>query len=181
MTKKRAATATLPVPGEIVGTINGLPIRRMRVKDINGSEYNPRQITEKSRAGLKASLARFGVVEALVWNLRFQRLVGGHQRLSTMDPESTTEVTQVDLDEVDEKALNLALNDRSKQGDWNASVSELLDEIAAKKPELYSELAFEDLRVEAPTLALDDLPADLPTVDETIRTTHECPNCHFTW
>lgn len=166
------------VPGEIVGAINGLPIRRMRVSDINAAHYNPRQITEKARSGLKASIDKFKLVEALVWNLRFQRLVGGHQRLSTMDPDSFTDVVQVDLDEVDEKALNLALNDRTKQGDWTGDVSELLSEIELKRPELFSTLALEDLRVEVPNLSPNDLPSDLTTTtSERAARKKTCPSC----
>lgn len=183
--KKKAAVAAeaeIPLPGEIVATVNGHPIRRLLVSEIDGSYYNPREISEKSLAGLKASVDEFGLVEPLVWNRRFRRLVGGHMRLRTLDPDSTTEVTEVDLDEIREKALNALLNDRSKQGDWTASIGEILDEIEQAAPELFERTALDDLRVEIP--ALDDGSQEPgiassagAEVTETTVQMHKCPSC----
>jgi hypothetical protein len=179
--KATPAPEARPIPGEIVGTVNGFPIRRLRVSEIDASHYNPRDISEKALSGLKASVDEFGLVEPLVWNIRFQRLVGGHQRLKTLAPDSFTEVTQVDLDEVREKALNALLNDRSKQGDWTSSIGDILDEIERAEPELFARTALDDLRVEIP--AFDDGPAVVTTeeegttVSETTTALHRCPNC----
>lgn len=180
--KKVAAVDESPLPGEIVGTINGKPIRRLKVSEINAAFYNPREISEKALGGLQASVDEFGLVEALVWNRRTRRLVGGHQRLKTLDPESYTEVVEVDLDEIREKALNALLNDRSKQGDWTASIGDILDEIEAAAPELFERTALDDLRVEIPSLddgAVPDPTAGTETnVSETVTTTtHVCPSC----
>jgi hypothetical protein len=180
---ERAVDELGPPPGEIVGSINGHPIRRLKVSEINAAFYNPRDISEKALAGLGASVSEFGLVEALVWNVRTRRLVGGHQRLKTLDPDSTTEVVQVDLDEVREKALNALLNDRSKQGDWTASIGDILDEIEASAPDLFERTALDDLRVEIPTL---DEGEGVPMPDEGESTTvsetttvqmHRCPQC----
>lgn len=185
-TKKKAELPEIPLPGEIVGTMNGHPIRRLLVSEIDGSHYNPRDITEKALAGLKASVDEFGLVEPLVWNKRFRRLVGGHQRLKTLDPNSTTEVMEVDLDEVREKALNALLNDRSKQGDWTASIGEILDEIEAQAPELFERTSLDDLRVEIPDLGGDSgadptAGQEQVTVSETTPKVHTCPSCGHTF
>jgi hypothetical protein len=192
MGKKKAAAALAvdpQAPGEIVATVNGLPIRRIRVSEIDAAHYNPREISEKALAGLKASVDEFGLVEPLVYNVRTRRLVGGHQRLKTLDPNSFTEVTQVDLDEIREKALNALLNDRSKQGDWTASIGEMLDEIEAAQPELFSRVALDDLRVEIPSLEGGDSSVEgLEDVSETIEADSpsgssrtECPRCGHIW
>ncbi|MFC1285888.1 hypothetical protein ABE057_06230 [Bacillus paralicheniformis] len=64
-------------------------------------------------------MKRFGAVEPLVWNERTGNLVGGHQRFKILVEEKTKSllVSVVNLDEAEEKALNLALNKIS--GDWD--------------------------------------------------------------
>ncbi|MBA7584263.1 hypothetical protein ES708_26216 [subsurface metagenome] len=59
------------------------------------------------------------MVEPLIWNKRTGNLVGGHQRLKILKELGIedVEVSVVDLSEVKEKALNLALNKIS--GEWD--------------------------------------------------------------
>lgn len=187
MARKRAAAAVAKeAPGTIVGEMNGLPVRRIRVSEIDAAHYNPRDITESALAGLKASVDEFKLVQPLVWNLRSQRLVGGHQRHKTLDPNSETDVIQVDLDEVREMALNASLNDPTKQGDFTSAISEILDRIEADQPDLFSRLTLEELRVEVPDLSGFGTGAggagggEFPTVDETTaKTEHKCPRCGY--
>jgi hypothetical protein len=74
--------------------------------------YNPREATDEDIDDLKRSLEHFGVVEALVLNRRTDRIVGGHQRVHAAQKLglATLPITWVDLDETDERLLNLALN-----------------------------------------------------------------------
>jgi len=99
-----------------------MEIQTVDIGKLNPAEYNPRKDlqpgdTEYER--LKASLDRWDLVEPLVWNSRTGHLVGGHQRLKILRERGDTEVevSVVDLDEQDERALNLALN--RIQGDWD--------------------------------------------------------------
>jgi hypothetical protein len=184
--KKASAQAEAPVATEgfgQVGTLNGHPVVRMKVKDLTPADYNPREITEKALDGLKSSITEFGLVQAAVWNKRTGNVVGGHQRLKTLDPESLTDVVVVDLDEIREKSLNLALNDRTKQGDWTANVGDLLAEIEGSSPELFQRLALDDLRVEVPTLDPVNAPdaEPEPVVSETVTTKTTCPYCNKSW
>lgn len=170
------------LPGQVVGTINGFPIRRMLVSEIETATYNPREITERALEGLKNSLVEFGNVAPLVWNKRFLRLVAGHQRLKTLPADSYTDVVEVDLDLEREKALNVSLNSRAIQGDFTASVAEILDDLESKMPELYGRLALDDLRVEIPSLSVDvgePDPDELPGNEQAseTRTKTECPSC----
>lgn len=77
--------------------------------------YNPRKIDARARKGLKASIDRFGVVQDIVVNRLpdgTYRIVGGHQRVDVLLSEKATEApcAIVELGEVDERALNVALN-----------------------------------------------------------------------
>nr|WP_306428527.1 MULTISPECIES: site-specific DNA-methyltransferase [unclassified Corynebacterium] len=68
---------------------------------------------------LTRSLTEFGYVEPVIWNKTTGNVVGGHQRLTALKHLGHTEVdcVVVELDEVREKALNVALNKIS--GDWD--------------------------------------------------------------
>ena len=70
---------------------------------------------------LKNSIETFGNVEPIVWNERTGHIVGGHQRLAVLQHLGYTsaEVSVVDLDEKEEKLLNVALN--KIKGQWDYS------------------------------------------------------------
>jgi len=156
---KRAPSKPKKLPGKIVGEINGFPVRRLLPKQIKGADYNPRTITDNALDGLKRSVGEFGLPQAIVWNKRTQRVVGGHQRLRTLDPNKPTDVVEVDLDEEREKALNLTLNNAHITGDFTANLADLLAEIETAIPDLATDLHLGELYVDVPT-EMDDLLID---------------------
>lgn len=92
--------------------------------EIHGAGYNPRVISEDARKRLKKMLAKHGLVQPLVWNRRTGNLVSGHQRLAQLDQlergrDYDLQVSVVDVDEREEKILNVQLNNPSIQGDWD--------------------------------------------------------------
>ena len=100
------------------------------IQDLQSSSYNPRQISDEEYEKLKRSINEFGCVEPIIWNERTGRIVGGHQRLKVLIEagERETECVIVNLDESQEKALNIALNKIS--GDWDIDKLELvIDEL----------------------------------------------------
>ena len=105
----------------------------LKVNEINPSVYNPRrdlQPGDPDYEKLKKSILEFDMVEPLVWNERTDNLVGGHQRLKVLQElgVENVEVSVVDLSEVKEKALNLALNKIS--GEWDfPRLKDLLEEL----------------------------------------------------
>lgn len=98
----------------------------MKIQEIEFSrlipaDYNPRvaltpDMPEFER--LKNSIETFGNVEPIVWNERTGHIVGGHQRLAVLQHLGYTsaEVSVVDLDEKEEKLLNVALNKSRASG-----------------------------------------------------------------
>lgn len=101
----------------------------MKIQEIEFSrlipaDYNPRvaltpDMPEFER--LKNSIETFGNVEPIVWNERTGHIVGGHQRYSVLKHlgHTSAEVSVVDLDEKEEKLLNVALN--KIKGQWDYS------------------------------------------------------------
>lgn len=91
---------------------------------IRNAPYNPRIMDEGAKKRLKKNIAKHGLVSALTWNKRTGNLVGGHQRLEQLDALEKSQdyeltVCVVDVDEREEAALNVQLNNPSMQGDWD--------------------------------------------------------------
>ncbi len=110
-----------------------MDIQKIPIDKINPAVYNPRkdlQPGDPEYEKLKKSITEFDMVEPLVWNKQTGNLVGGHQRLKILKEldYSEVEVSVVDLSEVKEKALNLALNKIS--GEWDfPMLKDLLEEL----------------------------------------------------
>ena len=117
-------------------------------------------------AGLEKSLERFGVVEPIIVNNRDGKMtvVGGHQRLKVLRrmKVASADVVVVDLDDTDEKALNLALNNPAITGEFSDKLADLLSEVEQANSTLFADLRLDQLLAEADAkrrkfLAQDDL------------------------
>jgi len=99
-------------------------VERVARSQLRNAPYNPRRIDEHAKAKIRANLERVGLVSPPTWNKRTGNLVGGHQRLSILDalsgePDYLLDVAVVDLDDHEERAQNLFLNNGSAQGWWD--------------------------------------------------------------
>ena len=90
-----------------------------RLDELNPAGYNPRKITSDELEQLRRSIEQWGMVEPLVVNSRGDVIIGGHQRARAAASLGIEEVPviEVDLDDDQAKALNLALNKLG--GDWD--------------------------------------------------------------
>ena len=104
-----------------------------RIADMNRAAYNPRvdlQPEDEEDQAIERSLKRHGLVQPIVWNRRTNTVVSGHQRLTVLEAQGETEVTVsvVDLDNIQEKELNVALNKIT--GEWDDDkLSVILNEL----------------------------------------------------
>lgn len=104
-----------------------------RIADMNRAAYNPRvdlQPEDEEYQAIERSLKRHGLVQPIVWNRRTNTVVSGHQRLTVLEAQGETEVTVsvVDLDDIQEKELNVALNKIA--GEWDDDkLSVILNEL----------------------------------------------------
>jgi ParB-like chromosome segregation protein Spo0J len=114
-----------------------MQITRMPIEKLKPAAYNPRVDLPKRDPRyrkLRRSLRDFGLVEPLVWNQRTGHVVGGHQRLTILRELGVREVpvSIVDLPLEREKALNVVLNNRELQADWDVvKLGSVLEELAA--------------------------------------------------
>lgn len=94
---------------------------------IHFADYNPRKLSDESRKTLKRGIKKFGLVGGIVVNKRTGlTVVSGHQRLSVMDelqkfPDNDyrIRVDVIDVDEKQEKELNILMNNPNAQGTWD--------------------------------------------------------------
>lgn len=122
-------------------------VRRVKLTDLNPAPYNPRKISDVAMEGLSNSIDQFGLLSLIVWNERTGNIVGGHQRFRKLveDGETETDVVVVDLDEDEEVALNIVLNNPHARGDFTSDVKMLLERIEVQIGSVFNDLHLNDL------------------------------------
>lgn len=125
-------------------------IEKHKLSELHPSPYNPRQISKEELKKLEDSMAKFGYVDPLIWNKRTGNIVGGHQRFKILSEklplDADVEVSVVDLDEYQEKALNLALNKIS--GEWeDTKLDELLKQLHDEQPDIMKYTGFDEREI----------------------------------
>lgn len=58
----------------------------MNVEDLKPAPYNPRKISDPKMKMLGKAMKEFGDLSGIVYNVRSERIVGGHQRVKHLDP-----------------------------------------------------------------------------------------------
>lgn len=110
-----------------------MKIEKKLISDLKRAMYNPRinlMPGDEQYEKLRWSIKNYGLVVPIIWNKRTGRVVSGHQRLTVLENEGIKEVdvSVVDLDETQEKQLNIALN--KIEGAWDGEkLTELLVEL----------------------------------------------------
>lgn len=100
-----------------------MKIENVNIEDLNEATYNPRRLTKKQYADIKASLKEFGMVENIVVNSHPDRkniIIGGHQRVKVLKSMGIKEVPVHYIsieDENKEQELNVRLN--KNVGEWD--------------------------------------------------------------
>lgn len=101
-----------------------------KISELSLAKYNPRTISSDSLGRLTKSLSELGNLQPITWNAKTGNIVGGHQRLKCYSAlgKEEVEVWAVWLDEVQEKAANIALNKLSGEFDM-PKLKDILEEI----------------------------------------------------
>lgn len=118
--------------------------------DIQKASYNPRLIDEENKKRLEKGIKTHGLVEPLVWNKRTGNLVSGHQRLAILDKlekskDYELDVSVIDVDDAEEKRINIQLNNASMQGTYDY---DMLGELALDIGDSLEDLGFSDFDAE---------------------------------
>lgn len=157
-----------------------MQIERKKIRDMDRAAYNPRIDLipgDTEYENLRRSITTYGMLIPVIWNKRTNRVVGGHQRLTVLENEGETEtdVSVVDLDETQEKQLNVALN--KVEGGWDEEkLAELLMELGEDAPLT----GFTQQEIDSLTNDIDSL-IDGETVDEELKAIEELFNISLTF
>lgn len=190
--KMREVTAPKkPQQGRI--TIEHWPRKKLKTP-----AYNPRAITDSNRDALAESLTRFGYVEPIVVNRKTDNVISGNTRLELLDEQGVTglDVVVVEMDEADEQALNVTLNNEHVRGYF---VADALQAVLSSISGEYTPIELEALNldfIQAPQIMDMDEPPTAGTRtepeegQETMRPLaaggksvlmNKCPSCGHTW
>lgn len=117
----------------VLERIVAMKIEEIKINKLKPAKYNPRielKKEDESYQRIKSSIEEFGLVDPLVVNKRNMTIIGGHQRYNILKDlgYEVAECILVDLDEKQEKRLNLSLNKNS--GFWDETkLEELFNEL----------------------------------------------------
>lgn len=136
-----------------------MKIITLPVSDLHPADYNPRKDLapgDKQYDKLARSIETFGYVEPIVWNRTTGNIVGGHQRLKVLVEQGykTAEVVEVELNEQEERILNVSLNKISGRWD-NEKLTAILDEL--KEQDEMALTGFEDWELDALKVTYDHI------------------------
>lgn len=115
---------------------------------------NPRVITESAKKKLKGKMQEVGLLQPLIVNSRTGYLLGGHQRLASLDSlekykdgknDYEIDVAVVDLDEKLELEMLVFLNNPGAQGGW---ALETLADINLESGIGFNDMGFDKLDVD---------------------------------
>ena len=163
-------------------------IEKIPIEKLNPAKYNPRKDLkpgDPEYEKLKKSILEFDYIDPIIWNKRTGNVVGGHQRLKILKELGRTEieVSVVDLDEIKEKTLSLALNKIS--GDWDLPLlKDLLQELDTGDFDIeitgFDEDEIERLMTQFNPIDLDEDEDEDGEDDEgNSKTVYHCPKCGF--
>lgn len=107
-------------------------IAEIKRSQIKFADYNPRTITDDGKKALKRSVKRYGVIgnNILVNKRTGYTIVSGHQKVAILDEQYkynkltkendyTLRVELIDVDEKQEKSINILLNNHNVGGEWD--------------------------------------------------------------
>lgn len=123
-------------------------IKRIPISDVVLPPYNYRTINDRASEGLKVSLGKYGYIELLVVNERNSRVIAGRQRykiLKSAGVESVP-VILVDVDETQERAMSISLNNPQIAGTWTKEILPALEKLREELKDDFINLQLDALR-----------------------------------
>jgi len=164
-------------------------MERKKLADLNPAEYNPREIRQEALDGLQGSIDRFGVLVPIIWNRRSGRIVGGHQRYKVLTSKGVeeTDVVVVDLDNNEEVALNITMNNPATRGKFTKSVVGLLEQSEKTMKEEFKKVGLSDMLNYLSRFKFDGPAGSGETGsgkgkgDGKIKEGMKCPRCQSIW
>lgn len=131
------------------------------LSELNQAPYNAkiRKITKKAERGLKNSMSEYGDLSGIVYNLRTDRLISGHQRvkqLTALGARMTDAgielpgvcvfpVRYVDWSEEKELGANITANNQMIAGEFTDDLQDVLAKVLADDEALFRRVGLDQL------------------------------------
>ena len=151
---------------------------RRKVNDLIPFKDNPRKITEKQKADLKASLEKFDLVEIPAIDTD-NIIIAGHQRLKIMQlldrGEEIIDVRMPNRKLTLEEFREYNLRSNKNTAEWDYLL------LAGIEKDMLKDVGFDDIDL---GIIFEEREVDLSEekeVDENIATSHQCPKCGYKW
>ena len=113
--------------------MRGARVEMRTVRSLTPDPANPRRMTDAARAGLGASIGRFGYVQLPVYNDETAQLVGGHQGVNELLDrgleDSEVPVVVGSWSPAEQVAMNATLNNPAIAGEYTEALEPLLASI----------------------------------------------------
>ena len=166
-----------------------LVMERKSMSELHPAAYNPREIRAEALSGLNGSIDKFGVIVPIVWNKRTGNIVGGHQRYKVLLEKGVeeTDVVVVDLDDNEEVALNITLNNPAARGTFTKSVVRLLEQSKREMADEFQKIGLDDMLNYLSRFKFDEKAGGEKqgksdgAVDGKTREGMMCPKCRSVW
>ncbi len=120
-------------------TVDKPTVMRLKLSQLEFSNYNPREISETAFQGLREAMVELGIMDMPLVNVADgkKRIISGHQRVRALMDEGYTECDclVVQFGELKEQMANVTMNNPAIQGKWDLKdLVPTLDEITADLP-----------------------------------------------
>lgn len=164
----------------------GLAIKRVSPATLTEYPHNANNHGEHNLESIRLSLTRHGQVEPLVVQKSTGYVIGGNGRLRVMLDLgwSEVDVVELDMDDVQAKALSITLNQTGRSSVFDgALVLDQIDELSTEGID-FRDLGFKQIDLDEIKLSLEPITPPSPrSADEQpiTQTTHECPKCGHQW
>lgn len=161
-----------------------LKIIHKKIKELKPADWNPRGITDSAMEGLKNSLKEYGMPQPVIFNKQTGNIVGGHQRTKAAAALGweTVPCVEVDLSLIQEKALNVTLNNQRIAGHFTDKLTTILDDIRIELGDDF----FRDIKLDEIIIPNFDsiekkekVGAKEYGAGEFSEFDHKCPKCGF--
>lgn len=101
---------------------------------MTNAPWNPRTISKEAKERLKNLIEKYGLVNSIVWNEKTGHIIGGHQRISIIDSveknkDYLIDVCSLNVEEKDEVAINVMLNNQDAMGEFDFGALQDLQEL----------------------------------------------------
>jgi len=141
--------------------------RKKKAYDLNPWSGNPREIASDNLKSLAFSLEEFGDLSSVVYNVRTDRIVCGHQRMKNIPDGARIEVDEIKSDDKGTVALGhmkaFGTVWRVRFVDWDV-IKEKAANIAANSPELQGQFVQDKL-----DSMVSELRSKIPSESEKLR------------